>query len=117
MIILHKNYKFCPECQSVMIRKIHRNWIQKYILLQKPRYKCGNCLAIFAKPLDEESLGKIGIEKNTETTYKDRPTISPDEIHAINLEIKKKQDRDEAYEKAFQAAYEKGFKDGLNKGI
>lgn len=109
-MILHKNHKFCPECQSVMIRRVHRSWIQKYIFLQKPTYKCGNCQAIFSQPLLEEDLKKMDIGK----VNKDKPTISLEEIHVMDLKKKKEIEK---YEKTIQAAYKKGFEEGLNKSI
>lgn len=141
-MILHKRYKFCPECQSVMIRRIHRGWFQKHILRQKPKYGCGNCKASFFTPLFEKDLIKRDEEKSN-IHYETKPTISVAEVDAIDIVMAEKKEKEnekldktskakndeqheyeaiEVYdsydlEKEFQATFQKGFDAGFAQGL
>lgn len=86
-MILHKLCKFCPECQSVFIRRVHRGFIQKYIFRQKPKYKCGNCQAVFFTPLLEKDF-KIQVKKSREKAEaeKEMLEIGVDKIIEIEYE-------------------------------
>lgn len=132
-MILHKRYKFCPECQSVMIRRIHRGWFQKHILRQKPKYGCGNCKAVFFNPLFEKDLKNLDKEE-VEVSHETKPIISVEEVHAIDIvmaekkENEKKSDKNSELHKSdvideydvdehFQAAFDKGFEEGFEQGF
>jgi len=72
-MVVHKLRKFCPECCGTSIRRVHRGFLKKHILRQKPKYKCSACQVIFFAPLLEkdlkkapEDLLKISTSKQTE---------------------------------------------------
>jgi len=123
-MISHKIYKFCPECQSVMIRRMRRGFIQKHVFQQKPKYRCGNCQAVFFTPLLEKDIKKINEEKN-EPRYEKKPTITIEEIYAISQNQEAARPNDDSIEietetetkKEFQTAFEKGFQQGFEKGF
>jgi DNA-directed RNA polymerase subunit M/transcription elongation factor TFIIS len=120
-MILHKPYKFCPECESVMIRREHRGWIQKHILRQTRKYRCGNCQAVFFIPLFEKDLKKLKKENDT-ICYEEKPIISIEDIREISFITESEDeastlslnDLEDEFKRGYQKGYQKGYQRGLD---